>query len=133
MPTFGLFNWIGYGFKYKNTDYFNRNFFCAANAFDSNGGLSSACWPQSTYYDQCYKGRNFQDIQYEQIESFMLKMKKENYFVYAQPGYMTHYDFNLASVMDHHAHRFITRNLEALKDSVFLFLGDHGNRYGECE
>lgn len=62
----------------------------------------------------------------------MLRMEKEkqNYFIYADPGFLTHDDFNMASVMDHHTSRFISRNYELLKDSVFLFLGDHGNRYG---
>lgn len=62
----------------------------------------------------------------------MLRMEKEkqNYFVYTDPGYLTHDDFNMASVMDHHTSRFINRNYELLKDSIFLFLGDHGNRYG---
>lgn len=32
--------------------------------------------------------------------------------------------------MDHHTSRFINRNIDRLKNSVFLFLGDHGNRYG---
>lgn len=62
----------------------------------------------------------------------MLKMEKEkqNYFIYHDPGFLTHDDFNMASVMDHHTSRFINRNAELLKDTVFVFLGDHGNRYG---
>lgn len=37
----------------------------------------------------------------------------------------------MASIMDQHTSRFISRNYELLKNSVFLFLGDHGNRYGQ--
>ena len=92
--------------------------------------MTGGCRPST---NQCYNGRYLLDIQFEQIESLMLKMEqeKQNYFIYTDPGFLTHDDFNMASVMDHHTSRFVQRNYELLKNSVFLFLGDHGNRYGQ--
>ena len=56
----------------KNADYYNRNFFCSLNSFNAvTGGMSSSCKPSSS---QCYNGRYLLDIQFEQIELFMLKI-----------------------------------------------------------
>lgn len=64
--------------------------------------MSGGCRASS---NQCYSGRYLLDIQFEQVESMMLKMEKEkqNYFIYHDPGFLTHDDFNMASTMDHHS------------------------------
>jgi len=72
------------------------------------------------------------EVLLNQIKSFV-KLNVENsrsYFAFSFYIEVTHDDFNKAQLVDLHISRFIQSIEKYLNNTIFILMGDHGNRYG---
>ncbi|RWS19438.1 uncharacterized protein B4U80_08316, partial [Leptotrombidium deliense] len=119
-PEYTLFNYLGKGFvKKKPTDWYPRPFW-----------LHIYGERYSKIPNYCYNSEPKIELFFKQINQIMETTKKNPLFLYSFFIEVTHQDFNKAQLVDYHVAKFIKEKRNQLKDSIFILMGDHGNRYG---
>ncbi|KAJ6215636.1 hypothetical protein RDWZM_010136 [Blomia tropicalis] len=127
-PKFTLFNYESDGFTDGSpTDYYPRPFWM--HLFSDVKPLMSKLFPFNI--SPCYKNRIPKiDIFFDQIYQLMHQVHDKPLFAFTFYIEMTHNDFNRAKTIDSHLAQFLTRSSKYLNDSIFILMGDHGNRFG---
>ncbi|RWS10905.1 hypothetical protein B4U79_03397 [Dinothrombium tinctorium] len=117
-PKFTLFNYLAKGFESPPVHWYPRPFWL--QIYKELGAK------QHSY---CYNNQ-------PKVELFLLQVKQfldqvhSSFFLYAFYIQVTHDDFNKAQMLDSHFANFIDEYREKLNSSLFILMGDHGNRYG---
>lgn len=120
-PPFSLFNYMAKGFEKRPTDWYPRPFW-----IHMYNDVPDVKW------DYCYFFKPKVEIWLDQTRYFIKKSLQLstpifNFAFYTQ---VTHDEFNRAQNLDTHLANFIREHKSYLKDSIFILMGDHGNRYG---
>ncbi|RWS25781.1 uncharacterized protein B4U80_01911 [Leptotrombidium deliense] len=118
-PRFTLFNYLAKGFVHRPVDWYPRPFWIQ---IEREAGLRS--------HSFCYNGVPKIDIFLQQLNLFLKKVKSNPFFVYSFYIQVSHEDFNKAHMLDSHISKFINEHRQQLNTSIFILMGDHGNRYG---
>lgn len=130
FPQFTLFNYHSKGFRQgQPTDFYPRPFW--QHLFSEVPSLMLKVFPFNI--SPCWRDRTPKvDVFLRQLEAMMRAAERAARPLFAFAFYieLTHNNFNKAQTIDAHIARFIERSLGQLNDSVFVVMGDHGNRFG---
>ena len=129
---FSLFNYEAKGFvNGKPTDIYPRPFW--THLFSEVNTNFLKWYPFNL--DPCYKNRVPRvDIFFDQIHNFMEQSSKMKIPIFAYTFYieLTHNDFNKVQTLDYHLSKFLKQSSTYLNDTIFILMGDHGNRFGSA-
>ncbi|XP_015784904.1 uncharacterized protein LOC107362375 [Tetranychus urticae] len=120
-PKFALFNYLAKGFKKPPTDWYTRPYWLR---MDYEQGIESLTF--------CYKQKPKIIYWLKQIKQFLNKVTKtkQPFFLWSFYIQVTHDDFNNAQLIDQYIADFIDSYRHILENTVFIIMGDHGNRIG---
>ncbi|XP_074603749.1 uncharacterized protein LOC141857190 isoform X2 [Brevipalpus obovatus] len=120
-PDFGLFNYLAKGFTSPPTDWYPRPVWLYMREEQGYQTLTD-----------CYNHRAKFDIWLQQVKQFLNKAKKSSlpFFLWSFNIQITHEEFNGAQKIDGAIAKFLHDYRPILEDTVFIFMGDHGNRFG---
>lgn len=120
-PIFGLFNYLAKGFEKPPTDWYPRPVWLQ---IDKEQGIENI--------ELCYRRRPKFDIWLQQVKQFINKAHKSSqpFFLFAFHILVTHNHFTRAQLIDKSIANFIKEYRHILDDTFFVFMGDHGNRFG---
>lgn len=122
-PEFTLFNYLSQGFVEKPpTDWYPRPLWLEMAGF-------KGIWDQLTF---CFNHKPKIDIWSEQVLQFLRHCDQNDmpYFAFTFYIQVTHNDFNRAQMIDSHIANLVAEFQAKHKDSIFILMGDHGNRFG---
>uniref|UniRef100_T1KAW4 Sulfatase N-terminal domain-containing protein n=1 Tax=Tetranychus urticae TaxID=32264 RepID=T1KAW4_TETUR len=120
-PKFALFNYLAKGFKKPPTDWYTRPYWMKMD-YDRGNQERSLCYKQKPKIIYWLK----------QIKQFLNKVNKtkQPFFLWSFYIQVTHDDFNNAQLIDQYIADFINSYRHILENTVFVVMGDHGNRFG---
>uniref|UniRef100_T1KBP2 Uncharacterized protein n=1 Tax=Tetranychus urticae TaxID=32264 RepID=T1KBP2_TETUR len=120
-PKYALFNRMGLGFKKAPTDWYPRPYWLSIKNDQSN-----------EFHRFCYKQKPKIIYWLKQIKQFLNKVTKtkQPFFLWSFNIQVTHNDFNNAQLIDQYIADFINSYRHILENTVFVIMGDHGNRFG---
>lgn len=120
-PHFGLFNYLGKGFVNQPTDWYPRPVWLQMH---NDQGIETL--------GLCYNRRAKFDIWLQQVKQFINKARKSSQpsFLFSFHILVTHDNFNHAQLIDSKIASFLEEYHSTLEDSIFILMGDHGNRFG---
>ncbi|XP_015784672.1 uncharacterized protein LOC107362167 [Tetranychus urticae] len=120
-PKYALFNHMGLGFKKAPTDWYPRPYWLSIKNDQSN-----------EFHRFCYKQKPKIIYWLKQIKQFLNKVAKtkQPFFLWSFNIQVTHNDFNNAQLIDQYIADFINSYRHILENTVFVIMGDHGNRFG---
>lgn len=130
LVKIGLFNYFKEGFKIAPTDFYPRPYWLQMYAEGWN--LYQAMGNESHF---CFEDHGPKiDFFLEHMEQFIKKMNriKQPYFMYSFYSQVTHENFNYFKLVDDPVADFINRIGDELEDTIFIFMGDHGSRFGSA-
>nr|XP_027195057.1 uncharacterized protein LOC113789687 [Dermatophagoides pteronyssinus] len=129
-PKFTLFNYGSKGFiNNPPTDFYPRPFWL--RLFEEFDGIQQKMEPFDL--NPCYKYRTPKlDIFLDQTKHFIERCTEKSipyfgFFFYIE---LTHNDFNSAQTIDSHLAKFFQQSQHLLNNTIIMFMGDHGNRFG---
>ncbi|RWS06983.1 uncharacterized protein B4U79_10917 [Dinothrombium tinctorium] len=117
-PKITLYNYLARGFLHKPVDWYPRPYWI--RVFQEN----------TRRRDFCYNYQPLVEIFLEQKKQFLRKMKSSPIFMFSFYIEVTHNDFNNVQLIDSHYANFIQEFKDQLNSTIFILMGDHGNRYG---
>lgn len=128
MAIVGIFNYAKWGWKTSPTDWNPRAFW--VQMYPESGSFK--IWDAMNLKEQFCFNEPKVDIFLNQVHDFMVKMKKldQPYFLYAFYSQMTHDDINNYQIVDEPFANFFGRTKGMYNDTLLIFAGDHGPRYG---
>uniref|UniRef100_T1KAW5 Uncharacterized protein n=1 Tax=Tetranychus urticae TaxID=32264 RepID=T1KAW5_TETUR len=120
-PKQQLFDCKALGFEKAPTDWYPRPYWLKMD-YDQRDQERSFC----------YKGKPKIIYWLKQIQQFLNKVTKTKrpFFLWSFYIQVTHDDFNNAQLVDQYIADFINSYRHILENTVFVIMGDHGNRYG---
>ncbi|RWS21518.1 uncharacterized protein B4U80_00596, partial [Leptotrombidium deliense] len=114
LNEYTLFNYLANGFVKEPVDWYPRPY-----------------WLQiKDDHSFCYNFRPQVELLLQQKKLFLRKFKSYPLFAFSFYIQVTHNDFNNAQMIDSHYANFINEFKKQLNTSIFILMGDHGNRYG---
>lgn len=128
MAIVGIFNYAKWGWKSSPVDWNPRAFW--VQMYPETGSFK--IWDSMNKKEQwCFHGVKV-DLFLDQVYHFMKKMNKMNqpYFLYAFYSQMTHDDINNYQLVDEPFANFFRKTNQMYDDTLLIFAGDHGPRYG---
>ncbi|XP_054163318.1 uncharacterized protein LOC128961138 [Oppia nitens] len=129
FPSFTLFNYESHGFVSQPTDWYPRPFWI--HLFRDVSKILLGLIPFDL--SNCYMNRFPKiDIFFQQIKHFIHECHAKHYPYFAFNFYIevTHNDFNRVQLIDSHVSQFIEQIRDQLNNTIFILMGDHGNRFG---
>lgn len=130
MAQIGIFNYGKMGFREPPVDWYPREYWLQMFPEPGDFKINPVMWNTSYY---CFdKNGPKLPIFMEQVQQFITQQNSENikYFLYAFHSQMTHDNFNKFKLMDFSYSQFFKIMRHALNNTIILFAGDHGPRYG---
>ncbi|RWS10085.1 hypothetical protein B4U79_15048 [Dinothrombium tinctorium] len=124
----GLFDYQRKGFKSAPTDFFPRPFWLQMflkgwNLYDSMLNVKQYCFDDHGPRVEIFLNHLLQFVK-------KMQLRKQSYFMYAFYSQMTHEDFNNFRLVDSFVADFFLKMASHLSDTVLIFMGDHGPRFG---
>ncbi|XP_053214186.1 LOW QUALITY PROTEIN: uncharacterized protein LOC128397482 [Panonychus citri] len=120
-PTYQLLSYSLQGFRRHPVDWYPRPYW-----------LEMDILLRSKYREFCYNGEPKIVHWLKQVKQFLNKATRSNlpFFLWSFYIQVTHTDFNKAQMIDGYIADFIDSYRSILDDTIFILMGDHGNRYG---
>ncbi|XP_053214187.1 uncharacterized protein LOC128397483 [Panonychus citri] len=120
-PKLALLNFMAKGFLKPPVDWYPRPYW-----LEMDKSL------KSENSDFCYNEKPKIDYWFKQVKQLLNKATKSNlpFFLWSFYIQVTHSDFNKAQFIDGYIADFIDSYRSILDDTIFILMGDHGNRYG---
>ncbi|KAK7868801.1 hypothetical protein R5R35_003642 [Gryllus longicercus] len=123
VPIYMAFNYMAAGFKKQPTDYYTRPFWLAmenSSGFESSDG-------------RCYGNIPQYEFLFNYTREFVEKMRDKRYFAFSFVTGYSHHSINEVQVLDEPLRAFLEGlwRSDALKNTVVIVLGDHGNRFDD--
>ena len=128
MAIVGIFNYAKRGWKAPPVDWYPRAFW--VQMYPESGSFK--IWNSMNELAQfCFNGPKV-DTFLDQVYSFMKKMNGENqpFFLFAFYSQMTHDNINNYQMVDEPFANFFDRTKSMYNNTLLVFAGDHGPRYG---
>ncbi|XP_053214189.1 uncharacterized protein LOC128397485 [Panonychus citri] len=122
FPTWGLVHCLTHrGFRKPPVDWYSRPFWLEMDRLQ-----------EYDYFDVCFNGKPKIVYWLKQVKQFLNKATKSNlpFFLYSFYILVTHDHFNRAQMIDGYIADFIDSYRSILDDTIFILMGDHGNRIG---
>ncbi|RWS07392.1 hypothetical protein B4U79_14960 [Dinothrombium tinctorium] len=124
----GLFDYRRYGFAHSPTDFFPRPFWY--HSFGEEWDLYKSM-QNFTWFCFDKKGAKV-EVFFNVLMAFIEKMNrhKKPYFMYSFYSQVTHENFNSVKMIDEYTADFLSKVSKYLENTVLIFMGDHGPRFG---
>lgn len=131
LAYIGIFNYAKMGWKKEPTDWYPRAYWDQMYPEPGSFVIGNALDNKEQF---CFNDKLKIDIFLDQIYNFMDKMKKldQQYFLYTFYCQVTHNDANNNQIVDEPFANFFTRTKGMFNDTLLIFAGDHGPRYGSA-